>query len=222
MVVAGVVGIASAVLLGACSVIGLRSGTEEPSFEVVDRFGAVEVRRYGPRLAAETLVDGPEDSARNAGFRALAGFIFGANRPASRIAMTAPVAQERAAQERTAPEPAGPERIAMTAPVAQQAAAADRFHIRFFMPASFTRETLPVPSDPAVRIVEIPPATVAIRRFSGRPTPDAVAARRAELMAALDASPWQASGPDEAWFYDPPWTLPPARRNEVAVPVTRR
>ena len=29
-------------------------------------------------------------------------------------------------------------------------------------------------------------------------------------------------GDPVVWFYDPPWTLPPLRRNEVAVRVTRQ
>lgn len=29
-------------------------------------------------------------------------------------------------------------------------------------------------------------------------------------------------GPPVAWFYDPPWTIPMLRRNEIAVPVMQR
>ena len=80
--------------LGACSVVGIRTGTEEPAYAVVDRLGPdVEVRRYAPRLAAETTVDDADDwQARSAAFKALAGYIFGGNRPRAKIAMTAPVA----------------------------------------------------------------------------------------------------------------------------------
>jgi hypothetical protein len=42
-----------------------------------------------------------------------------------------------------------------------------------------------------------------------------------ELEQALRATSWRASGPAVDWFYDPPWTLPMLRRNEVAVPVTQ-
>jgi len=101
---------ASALLLGACSVIGVRSGTEEPRFEVLERRGEVEIRRYAPRLAAATTVAAPsEDAARSEGFRRLAGYIFGGNHGRTKIAMTAPVAQAS-------------ERIAMTVPVGQEAA----------------------------------------------------------------------------------------------------
>ncbi|CAA9254816.1 MAG: hypothetical protein AVDCRST_MAG27-2760 [uncultured Craurococcus sp.] len=43
---------ASGLLLGACSVFGVRSGTEEPRFTVVEQSGEVEIRDYAPRVAA--------------------------------------------------------------------------------------------------------------------------------------------------------------------------
>lgn len=194
--------------LAACSVVGIREA-EEPSFSVVERVGAVEVRQYGPRIAAETAVAGDELGARSAGFRRLAGYIFGDNRSRAEVAMTAPVAQEK-------------ETIAMTAPVAQVRDAAGPWLIRFFMPARYTMDTLPQPLDPAVRLVAVPGETVAVLRFSGSTAPDAVAAKQRKLLQALQGSAWQPDGATMAWFYDPPWTLPPFRRNEVAVPVTRR
>ena len=69
---------------------------------------------------------------------------------------------------------------------------------------------------------DLPPETVAVLRFSGTPSPDAVAARTGELVKALAASAWQPAGAPVAWFYDPPWTIPSLRRNEVAVPVSPR
>ena len=202
---------AAALLLGACSVFGVRSGTEEPRFEVLGQQGVTEIRRYGPRLAAETLVTAEsEDAARREGFRRLAGFIFGGNRSQSRITMTAPVAQ--------APDP---ERIAMTAPVTATSQA-EGWTIRFFMPASATRETLPIPDDPRVIIVEAPAETLAVLRYSGVPSATAAAAKRAALISALANGPWQAASAPFDWFYDPPWTLPPARRNEAVVPVIPR
>jgi SOUL heme-binding protein len=200
---------ASGLLLGACSVIGVRSGTEEPRFEVMGRQGAVEIRRYAPRLAAETTVTASTaEASRGEGFRRLAGYIFGGNRSQAKIAMTAPVAQAS-------------ERIAMTAPVAQEAAEGG-WTIRFFMPAGYTRETLPQPADARVAIVEVPGATVAVLRYAGVPTAAAAATHRAALLAALQEGPWQAAGAAEDWFYDPPWTLPPLRRNEAVVPVLPR
>lgn len=204
---------ATAILVSAGSVIGVRAGTEEPPYVVVERVGDVEVRRYAARLAAEVTVAGPETEARGRGFGLLAGYIFGGNQGGEKIAMTAPVAQ-------AAPGGAGwaGEKSITTAPVAQAGAGAD-WTIRFFMPADRTRETLPIPGNPAIAIVNVPAATMAVLRFDGVASPDAVAARRAALLASLAGSRWQATGSVEGWFYDPPWTLPPLRRNEVAVAV---
>lgn len=187
------------------SVVGVRAG-EQPRFEVLAQLGAIEVRRYAARLVAETLVPGEEKAARGEGFSRLAGYIFGANRGAARIAMTAPVAQDG-------------RRIAMTAPVAQSGGAGE-WRIRFFLPHDL--KAPPEPNDARVTIATVPAETVAVLRFAGSTGPDAVAAARGRLLAALEGSDWAIAGESVAWFYDPPWTLPPLRRNEVAVPVRPR
>lgn len=197
----------SGLALAGCSVVGVRSGTEEPPYTVEARIGEVEIRTYGPRLAAETFVEDGEEAARNAGFRRLAGYIFGGNTAKQDIAMTAPVAQTS-------------ESIAMTAPVAQDSVAPGRWRIRFFMPSRYTLATLPKPNDPAVVLVEVPSQQVAVLRFSGDRSAAAVAAQQRLLLDALATSAWRPDGTPSAWFYDPPWTLPWLRRNEVSVPVT--
>jgi len=207
--------LASSLAVAACSVIGDRSGTEEPSYQVVAQAGAVEIRSYGPRLAAETAVEGDEEAARNAGFRRLAGYIFGGNTAQAKIAMTAPVAQSSA-------QTAGGEQIAMTAPVAQARDGAGRWVVRFFLPREWTLQTLPVPDDRAVRLVTVPAETVAVLGFTGSRAASAVAERKAALQQELSQTPWTTVGTPVAWFYDPPWTLPWLRRNEVAVPVSAR
>lgn len=209
----------SSLVLGGCTVFGIRSGTPQPAYTVTGHVGAVELRRYGPRLAADVTVPGSEIDARYAGFRRLAGYIFGANTRAGggsgSIEMTAPVEQSRAEQ-------ATGETVAMTAPVAQQQAGKEGWTIRFFLPADLTLATAPRPRDPAIHLVEVPAATMAVLRFSGIPGAAAVATHRARLLAALAKSAWRPAGEVVGWFYDPPWTLPWLRRNEVAVAVEPR
>jgi hypothetical protein len=185
---------------GLLSVVGIRVGTEEPHHLSTPLTGRVELRRYGPRIAAETTVDADEERARNIGFRRLAGYIFGANHRNESIAMTAPVTQG--------------DSIAMTAPVAQS-----RSTIRFYMPSKWTMDTLPAPDDDRVRLVKVPGETVAVLRFSGDRSPRAVASHTTQLLEALRANDIKVTGEPQAWFYDPPWTLPFRRRNEIAVGV---
>ncbi|MFM8598474.1 MAG: SOUL family heme-binding protein [Mycobacterium sp.] len=186
------------------SIVGIRH-TEEPSFTVQRTVDGVQIRRYGPRLAAETVIDADEEPARNEGFRRLARYIFGGNKAKTKIAMTAPVAQQQG------------EKIAMTAPVAAQRGAGDQWVIRFFMPAGNTLDTLPTPDDERVHLVEVPAETVAVLRFSGLATPSAVAAHTDDLLTILRTHGLKPAAEPVTWFYDPPWTIPFRRRNEVAV-----
>ena len=211
------IAIAAALMATACSTVGVRSGTEEPAFIEVERVGVIEIRTYGERIAAQTVVTGTSEAARNRGFQRLAGYIFGGNTAQTSIAMTAPVAQA------TGGDAAGrSQSIAMTAPVAQGAVGEDRWTIQFFMPSEYTMASLPVPRDPSVVLAVVPAETYAVLRFSGVGSAQTVTQKEAELEAALVGSAWTRVGDPVVWFYDPPWTLPPLRRNEVAVRVTRQ
>jgi hypothetical protein len=195
---------------GVGAVVGVRAGTEEPRFVVEQHVSGLEIRRYDPRIAAQTTVTGAEEQALREGFRRLAGYIFGGNHGKSKIAMTAPVSRERGASAK---------RIAMTAPVSQEAGADGSWVVRFFMPAEWTLDTLPEPDDRSVELVAVPPATFAVLRFSGDRGPRAVAARTDEALHALPGTGYEPTGPAEVWFYDPPWTVPCRRRTEIAVSV---
>ena len=217
------------VLAGVGQLVGIRAGTEQPRYEVVGRVGEAEIRRYAPQIAAEAVVEGPVETARNEGFRRVAGYIFGDNTAQASVAMTAPVVQGREPSGKsesiamTAPvaqaRAGRSESIAMTSPVVQQPAGAESWSIQFIMPSKYTMETLPQPNDPRVRLVEIPARTFAVVRFSGLGKADAVAQHEKALDAALAGSAWRASGEAVTWYYDPPWTVPFLRRNEVARPV---
>ena len=203
-----VTAIALTFLTGLFSGAAARERVEEPAFSVVDSPVGLEIRQYGPRVAAETTVTGQDEQARGAGFRRLAGYIFGGNTTQTSIAMTAPVAQAS-------------EKIAMTAPVGQTPDGAGAWRIQFIMPSQYSLDTLPTPKDPSVRLVALEPETFAVLGFSGSTRNEAVDARKAELLRRLAETGWRAAGEPLAWFYDPPWRLPAQRRNEVAVRVTR-
>lgn len=209
----GLAVVVGSVMLAGCSVFGVRSGTQQPSYEVVERLaGAVEIRRYASRVAAGAVVRAEDrDAGQNDAFGLLFDYISGANRGAAEIAMTAPVAVD-----------SEPEKIAMTVPVETRATGQGEIAMRFFLPASYTLETAPAPTDPRVELLAVPARTEAVLRFSGSRSTGAVEGRIAELTAALEGSSWRATGSPVSLFYDPPWTLPFFRRNEVAVLVDPR
>jgi hypothetical protein len=206
-----IVGLTKQLIEAGGSIIGVRHGTEEPAYTVEQVTSGLEIRHYGPRVAAETTVAADEVAARSGGFRRLAGYIFGGNEASEKIAMTAPVAQQDSAVRG--------EKISMTAPVAQSAGSSGEWLIRFFMPAGKSINSLPQPNDRVVRLVTVPAETVAVRRFSGSTSPRSVASQTAELMRAVRITGFEAIGAPAAWFYDPPWTIPMLRRNEIAIAV---
>jgi len=193
------------------SFFGVNMSTEQQRYDVIERIGKnIEIRQYPTRIVAETTVDASKsDNPRGDGFRIVAAYIFGANKARQKIEMTAPV------------EIAKPSvKIPMTAPV-EVNTANNLLVMRFFMPSIYSRSDLPDPSDPRVKLIELEPMTAAVLRFSGSTADAAVSTRTAELMTAIQNTKWRASGAATAFFYNPPWTLPFLRRNEVAVPVSK-
>jgi hypothetical protein len=178
---------------------------EEPRWTLAFRDGPFEVRDYAPTVVAETTVAGERGVAINQGFRRLARYIFGGNEPAQEIAMTAPVAQQAAGR-----------RIAMTAPVAQ-APADEGWVVSFYMPPGSTLQDMPRPLEDAVELREQPQRRVAVIRFSGLATHSNLARHADELRRRIESRGDVALGPVMYAFYDPPWTLPWARRNEVMI-----
>jgi hypothetical protein len=189
--------------------IGSAMATEEPKYTVIETSDDFELRAYDPKIIAEVLVSGSMDSASSAGFRLIADFIFGNNTAATggnkKISMTAPVTMEPQS-----------EKISMTTPVSMQQAEG-QWRVHFVMPSEYTLESLPTPNNSAVTLREIPASNYAVIRFSGLAGEDKTAKKTAELMLWLKSKAILPIGKPELARYDPPWTLPFLRRNEVMV-----
>jgi hypothetical protein len=189
------------------------TGIEIPEYEVVDKVGDLEVRRYAPLMVAAVTVEGDRNTASNRGFRLLADYIFGNNQPAAKIAMTAPVDVTQEAESGSGAK------IAMTAPVdvSPDSGDADRWRVTFTMPSEYDRGSLPTPNDPRVRIEEVGSRCVAAVRFSGFTSNSRVEEKTAELEAWMTANGYEKTGAPILSRYDPPWKLPFFRRNEVQI-----
>ncbi len=171
---------------------------EEPKFEVVRTFADFEVRRYEPRIVAETRVEGSMDQSGSEGFRRLAGYIFGGNRP--RAASTEQEGQK----------------ISMTAPVGSERRGSDGWLMSFTMPRDWTLTTLPVPNDSRVQVVSLPEQWLAVLKFSGTWSEERFAEKAQALREAITREKIQLKDlvPKYARYNPPmmPWFL---RRNEV-------
>ncbi|MUV87625.1 heme-binding protein [Natronomonas sp. CBA1123] len=178
-----------------------RVATETVPYTVVARLDDVELRRYPKVVIVETTAD-----SQTAAFRRLFQYIAGANADTTEIEMTAPVELS-----------AGGATISMTAPV--EVSGEDGSRMRFYLPAEYDIESAPRPTEDSVELLEISERTVAVRRFSWRPTEARIDSETEALLDKLDAANVPLAGEPFFMGYDAPWTLPFLRRNEVAVEV---
>lgn len=172
------------------STLSVASDIEEPSWELIDTLGDVEVRLYAPGIQAITAL--PSSASTTEGFKRLAGYIFGGNADGQSIAMTAPV---------------------------QETLGEDEPVMAFTMPSQYALQDLPAPDDARVQIIEVPARTVATVSFSGWATGGKVSRMQRKLLAALEQHAIEPIGEPILNQYNPPWTLPFLRRNEVSVEV---
>ena len=174
---------------------------ETPDYRVVDTVGKIEIREYPPYIVAETVVDGTLESAGNSAFSILFRYITGENKPSQKIAMTAPVNQEK-------------REIAMTVPVTQSARR-EKFAVQFVMPSEYELDELPVPLDERVEIREVPARRVAAIQYTGRYTKKNYEKHLAALLQELRARGDEPVG-EPVWArYDPPFRPWFMRRIEI-------
>ncbi len=193
---------------------------EEPKYEVVTADAQFEVRHYAPILIAETIVEGDMDAASSKGFRLIADFIFGNNQQAdsdkkAKIAMTAPVTVEPQSSK-----------IAMTAPVTVEPQAAESsmktaktWRINFVMPSQYTLATIPKPKNNAVTLREVPSKYFIVHKYSGFNTVSRVQSKTDEAVEWATKRSYKIIGTPQLSRYDPPWTLPMFRRNEIMIEI---
>ncbi|GAB4391300.1 MAG: heme-binding protein [Gammaproteobacteria bacterium] len=182
------------------------SNVEHPKYEVISSANNIEVREYAPMIVAEVEVAGERKQAISDGFRLLADYIFGNNTIQQKIAMTAPV-QQQASQK-----------IAMTAPVQQQEENGI-WKVSFVMPSEYTMQTLPKPNNNSVTLKEIPAQQFIVIKFSGMNSAENIAQYEKRLMQYIKENNIETTGSPKYAFYNPPWTLPSMRRNEIMLEI---
>lgn len=200
--------------------------TERRAYEVVRREGSLELRRYPAYLTASVTVDANgHNEATNAGFNALAGYIFGNNSAAGSIPMTAPVTSSRSEGRK----------IAMTVPVTSERARHDELQsasplctvscageyiVRFTMPSQYASvDELPAPNDRRVVLETVPEHLAVAVAFGGRLDDQAFATAVEQLEEWIERDGLEVIGEPEAAQYDAPWKPGFVRHNEVLIPV---
>ncbi|WP_350558829.1 heme-binding protein [Psychrobacter sp. CAL346-MNA-CIBAN-0220] len=189
--------------------------TEEPNYTVLNQTEDFELRRYDAQLVAQTWVTGDQDAASRQGFKTLANYIFGNNTApsgtSSKISMTAPVMMQPQVADNSKSK-----KIAMTAPVSMQQDNG-KWRVQFVMPSHYTMQTLPKPNNPDITITKLPVQTYGIIKFSGLAGPQKVAEKTQILSTWMQSQKLTVIGTPELARYNPPWTLPFMRRNEIMI-----
>ncbi|NCG07772.1 MAG: heme-binding protein [Gammaproteobacteria bacterium] len=181
----------SFVVFVAALFVSTTSAIEEPTYSLVTSWESpdIEIRDYDSRILATTRMT----EGQNSGFRVLAGYIFGGNENEQEIAMTAPVQR--------------------TMPGEQEA------EMAFVVPRAYSMEELPTPDDSRVEFREEPAYRAAVIRFSGWVNDKKAERYWQTLITFLEEQGIQPVGDPTLNQYNPPWTPPFMRRNEIIVAV---
>ena len=184
--------------------------TEEPEFTVLFQEGNLEIREYEPRIIAHVKTIGDFDDASSKGFKMLADFIFGyntINNTSKKISMTAPVSTSLSSKK-----------ISMTAPVLAENNN-NEWSIAFVMPKEFTIKTLPVPNNQNIRITALPKEKFAVIVFSGLVRESSYDKKVNLLNEFIKKKKLTPLSTIQIARYNPPWTLPFFRRNELLIKI---
>jgi effector-binding domain-containing protein len=190
--VIGTLVILSLFLIGGLLVGPMMSQVENPTYKVTSSLESIEIRAYEPMIVAEIEVQGERKQALKRGFRLLADYIFGNNTAKHKIAMTAPV---------------------------QQHVSQDGWTVSFVMPSLYNMISIPQPHNKDVVLKEIPAKHFIAIQFSGMNSDANIHKHKKKIMKYITHHNIKIVGPIYYAFYNPPWTLPFMRRNEIIIEI---
>jgi hypothetical protein len=169
-----------------------KNKTEEQPYTVVLKDKAFEIRLYPEATMATIYADVHKyQDLSGPGFRKLAGYIFGGNESKQQIAMTAPVHMD------------------INDKVSSMS---------FVMPAGYTEDNLPKPSDAKVVIHKSAAEYAAAIRFGGYASDQDIKAYSQKLSDLLKEKGITTIGNFRFLGYDPPYKFL-GRRNEIIVSI---
>ena len=190
-----------------CSIIGVRT-TDEPAFETIASEPPFEIRDYGEMLLAEVETETSFDDASNEAFRVLFKYISGANLADTKIEMTAPVFMDSS-------ELTSSTRILTTK-------AQNAWKMAFVLPDEYRFKDVPEPEDSRVKIKRVRSSKVATIRFSGSWDLEKLQRKTEDLQNWISKIGYESVSEPRAAGFDPPWTIPFLKRNEIHIDVRKK
>jgi len=167
--------------------------TPKQPYTVTKCYAEFEIRKYSESHLVKVRKPADFESGRYAGFRALAGYIFGDNETEQKIAMTAPV-------------------------IYQHNKSTGVSEMSFVLPQEVTPGTQPKPKNEAIYFEETQPTYYAVISRGGWPGEKALKKMEQTLLQALTKNNITPKGDFEYRYYNPPFALF-NRNTEVAIEV---
>ena len=193
------------IFAGYCGYVLWANSAQKVPYAVAQKWdNKMELRTYPPLVMAEVRMDKDFKTSGNEAFRLLFDYISGENTGTSEIAMTAPVVQT---QENL--------KIEMTSPVLQSKPTNGAWVVAFILPSEYTLETAPQPANPIVELRQTEPHETAAIRFSGSWSKKHFDKKAAQLAETLETKGIKFKPTPIIARYNPPFTPPFLRRNEV-------
>jgi hypothetical protein len=181
-----------AIIMSACSIFG-ESNVEIAPYEVLKSEPPYEVRHYESMVLVSAPMSSLDDQASP--FGKLFDYISGDNSKSMDIPMTAPVFMDK-----------NGEIMDM---------------MSFVLPDDMDMSSAPFPANTSVTLEEITDYTVAVIQFNGRLKDDNINTHEDKLRAWIDDNQYKITGDAKTAGYNPPFTLPAFRRNEVLIPIEK-
>lgn len=197
------------------------TGLQEPKYTLVCKTQDYEIRDYDTYQVASTqMSDASVDdwTQTGAAFNTLANYLFGANAEQKVMDMTTPVTTTMTGEMRF--YLADPQVPAPLGGGGGGGGDDDDAKTKSLGSSSGTAAAAAT-----IEIQTLPPARLAVRRFTGFCTDGEIARQKQALLTALQLDgveldvPHGQTVPHVVFQYNPPYALPVIRRNEIAVPV---
>lgn len=206
----------STTILSGCSIVGYNHDTESAKYTVLKKDKSIEVRSYPELIVVKTTEPITENLFTDQGkaFKRLFDYISGDNTANAKISMTTPVLLDESNRGK---------QIKMTSPVFLDASSDQKsMSMSFVLPSEYTLETAPIPKNPDIQVIALPAKTVGVITFNGLLREENVKKNEDILEKWIDSKGYQKTGPATYAGYNPPWTIPFFRRNEVIIPLTMK
>lgn len=163
-------------------------------YDVVEKFGKVEMRDYPPHVSIEIKIKGECRSTVNTAYRVLGEYLAGKNDAEKKIEMIMPITQQ------------GFE---------------DVWKLAFSLPLEYKIDSLPKPLVSHVKLIDNPEKRYVATKLSGFASEKDVDSSNKRLMDYVFPNNLRVISQPITAFYNPPWALPFFRKNELMIEVRR-